>query len=47
MVNVRIDLNGKIRNSKPCPFCQNLLKFLDFREVWFTNDSGGFEKYKH
>lgn len=45
LVNVRIDRNGHIRNSHPCRFCQNLIRFLNFREVWYSTENG-FKKYE-
>ena len=31
LVNVRIDQNGNIRNSRPCPSCSNLLNYFQHR----------------
>lgn len=45
MVNVRIDRNGEIRNSHPCPACRNLIAYINPSSVWFTNNLGEFEQY--
>ena len=47
VVNIRIDREGKIRNSMPCNFCQSLLgEYLGLRDLWHTNNDGEFELYK-
>lgn len=48
LVITRIDRNGKIRGSKPCTSCQNLLNFLNIKEIYYTTDSEAeneFQKY--
>ena len=45
VVNVRINLQGKICNSRPCASCKNLLQFVSPRSVYFTDDHGDFVKY--
>lgn len=48
LVVTRIDRNGKIRGSKPCTSCQNLLNFLNLKEIYYTVDSdkdSQFEKF--
>jgi len=49
LVTTRIDRNGEIRNSKPCTSCQNLIKFLNPKKIFYSIDSNGentFEEYK-
>jgi len=49
LVTTRIDRNGEIRNSKPCTSCQNLIKFLNPKKIFYSLDSCGdnkFEEYK-
>lgn len=41
---VRIDRNGKFNQSRPCPGCQNVLRQLNFRKIYFTNETGNWEK---
>jgi deoxycytidylate deaminase len=43
LINVRIDNNGKINNSKPCLGCQNLIQQLDFKRVYYTDNNGKFK----
>jgi hypothetical protein len=48
LVVTRIDRNGRIRGSKPCTSCQNLLNFLNLKEIYYTVDSdkdSQFEKF--
>lgn len=44
IVNVRIDKNGNVCNSAPCPGCSDLIKTLSFKEVFYTNNSGTLTK---
>lgn len=46
LVNVRLDKQLNIKNSRPCSSCANLLKFVSFRGIWHTNDLGKFEQYQ-
>lgn len=41
---LRIDRNGKLNQSKPCSGCQHLIKQLNFKRVFYTNDKGEWEK---
>lgn len=45
LVNIRINKLGSIANSCPCVSCANLLRYFRFREVWFTNEAGMFQRY--
>jgi len=45
LVNVRIDREGSVRNSRPCKSCESLLKALQPKKVYYTNDNGEFEEY--
>lgn len=40
LFNIRINKNKEISNSKPCVSCLSLCRFLDLKEIWFT-DAGG------
>ena len=44
LINVRIDRNRQINIAKPCSGCFNLLKFTGYREIYYTNKIGNFEK---
>lgn len=46
LVNIRLSCRGEIRNSRPCYRCQALLKDFSFREVWYSTDSGHFERFQ-
>jgi cytidine deaminase len=43
LVNTRLNAANNISNSKPCGGCQNLLKQLNFKRVYYTNNTGTFE----
>lgn len=45
LVNVRINKNRKIDISKPCTGCLNLLKFINYKSVFYTNKNGQFEEF--
>lgn len=45
IINLRINRNGLIDNSKFCVGCSNLIKSLGFTKAYFSNSQGGFEKY--
>ncbi|SRR6056297_2581722 len=43
LVVCRINKQGELRNSKPCPICMLALEEAKVGEVWFSTDKG-FEK---
>lgn len=45
MINVRIDRRGEIKNSRCCPACENLVKYLEIKDIYYTTDTADFEKY--
>lgn len=45
LINIRVDNNRRLNFSKPCGSCRNLLEYLEFKEVYFSNESGQFEQY--
>lgn len=45
-VNIRIDKNGKPAMSKPCKGCQDLLKQVGFKKLFYTNEDGEFKEWK-
>ena len=46
IVVIRIDNNGNLANSKPCPNCAYQLGLLNYKNVYFSNSEGQFEKLK-
>ncbi len=45
IVNVRLDKNKRVCMSRPCISCSNLIKYLNPRNVYFTNENGEFVNY--
>jgi deoxycytidylate deaminase len=43
LVNTRVNALGELSNSRPCCGCQNLIKQLKFKKVYYTNKQGQFE----
>ena len=39
LANVRLDLNGNLRESKPCQPCQKMLKYFNIQNVFYTIDN--------
>jgi deoxycytidylate deaminase len=44
IVNTRINRNNKLDYSAPCNGCSDMIKQLNFKEVWYSNANGLFEK---
>jgi len=44
LVNTRINRNNKLDYSAPCNGWSGMIKQLDFKEVWYSNANGVFEK---
>jgi deoxycytidylate deaminase len=44
LVTFRIDRNDNLAMGKPCKHCQKLLKDVDFKEIYYTNEQGNFCK---
>lgn len=40
MVILRINRYGKIKNSKPCPNCFDILNVLNISDIWWSNNFG-------
>lgn len=38
VVNIRMNNNGHIRMSKPCPSCENFLRSMQCRSVFYSTD---------
>ena len=41
-VNIRIDKNGNQTIAKPCKGCQDLLRQIGYKKVFYTNEKGEF-----
>lgn len=46
MFSLRVDMNDKTANAKPCLGCARLISSLSFKECYYTNDIGTFDKFK-
>ncbi len=46
IVNLRINKDNNFCMSRPCSFCQSMLKYFNCRNVYFTNELGKFQKYE-
>lgn len=44
LVNTRINRFGDFRISKPCDKCMLWIPLIGFREIWYTNYHGKFQK---
>lgn len=44
-VNIRIDKKGKLAMAKPCKGCQDLLKQIGYKKLFFTNEEGEFQEW--
>ena len=42
----RVNNQGEPRNSRPCPMCQEVLKFVGVKKVIFTKNDGQVGLYK-
>lgn len=47
MVNVRINRRMELCMSKCCSSCENLVRYLRPKEIFYTNQSGQFEQYHY
>lgn len=45
--NVRITRENKIAFARPCESCVSLLEHFRVGEIFFTNDTGNFEKFNN
>ncbi len=45
LIVLRINNLNRISYSRPCLICGHLVKRLNFKSVYFSNESGGFNKY--
>lgn len=45
MLVLRIDRNGKLNMSKPCPGCLSLINQFNVGEVWYSDKNGQIVKH--
>jgi len=45
MITFRFDNSGNLNIGKPCPSCQKLISSLGFKEIWYSQSSGNFQKF--
>lgn len=43
LINFRIDREGNLAMAKPCKSCESLLRFLEIRKLYYTNNEGEFD----
>ena len=44
LINTRINRNNLLDNSAPCHGCSDMIHQLNFKNVYFSNVKGGFDK---
>ena len=44
LVNTRINRNNLLDFSAPCSGCSDMIRQLNFKEVWYSNANGLFNK---
>ncbi len=45
IINIRIGNNGRICNSMYCLGCQRLVKTLNFKQAYYSDENGEFKRY--
>jgi hypothetical protein len=46
LINTRVNSLDEIGMSRPCPSCEGLIHEIPFRQVWFTDINGIFQRYR-
>jgi deoxycytidylate deaminase len=46
LVNLRYDRNQKLNLSCPCMSCKNLLRYFEFKNVFYSDAKGNFQMLK-
>lgn len=46
LVTFRIDRNDKVAMGKPCSHCEKLLKDVEFKNIFYSNEEGEFVRAK-
>ena len=45
LVNTRINRNNLLDNSAPCSGCSDMIRQLSFKNVYYSNIKGNFDKF--
>lgn len=45
LINARIDRNKLFNLARPCNSCQSLLRYFEFKHIFYTGEDGTFEEY--
>ena len=45
LINIRVNQQNEIRNSRPCNSCSSLISYFQFKSVIYSNSEGKFEEY--
>lgn len=45
LINLRYDRNKKLALARPCMSCKSLLKFHEFKNIFYTNETGNYTNY--
>jgi deoxycytidylate deaminase len=45
IINIRFDRNNNIAMAKPCMSCQSLLRYFEFKNIIYTDNSGNYQIY--
>ena len=45
MINIRIKRDGSLGLGRPCESCQSLLNYFGIKEVYYSLDNQGIEKF--
>lgn len=46
LVNLRFDRNKKLALASPCMSCKSLLKYFQFKSIFYTDADGKYQMYK-
>lgn len=44
LINTRINRNNLLDHSAPCHGCSDMIRQLNFKDVYYSNIKGGFDK---
>lgn len=45
LINIRINGNQNLDNSRPCESCQSLLRWANFKNVFYTDNKGKWQEF--
>jgi hypothetical protein len=46
MVIIRLNKHGRLRCSKPCKRCEQIINSLGLTKIWWSNDDGSYQQFK-